>query len=413
MGFGSGTQRAGRKTNTLIVLALLAALGSIAVLAGRQPPQTPQPPISFHRTFGGPGEDEGSSVHQTSDGGYIVAGVTSPQGGGARNVWLLKVGAGGAEEWSRTFDSGPGYYEGGEALQMTTDGGYVIVGATLNRLPSDYDIRLIRTNGNGRQLWTRTYGGNGWDWGGFVSQTGDGGFIITGWTDSQGSGGGDLWLVKTDAQGEEEWTRTYGGIENEQGNCVQPTPDGGYIVTGATSSNSVGEDDLWLIKTDAKGVPSWMRVLGGSGFDEGHFVALTTDRGYIVVGSTTSFGSGKSDVWLIKLDSAGRVAWTKTFGGSEWDWGNAVHETPDGGYIIVGTTLSFGAGESDIWLIKTDREGEELWSRTYGGDDLEFGLSVQPAADGGYIIAGRTYSFGAGASDLLLIKTDAAGQALN
>ncbi|MEE9162548.1 MAG: hypothetical protein V3U35_06205 [Candidatus Neomarinimicrobiota bacterium] len=401
---------------TLRIIAILLAVAGPNAAHDLEASQGAQPAAaqtSFRRTFGGAREDEGSSVRQTSDGGYAVTGVTASLGGGARNAWLLKVGPGGAEEWSRTFQNGAGHYEGGEALQETGDGGFIIVGATLTRRPSDYDIRLTRTNGNGRQLWTRTFGGSGWDWGRFVRQTADGGFILAGWTDSQGSGGGDLWLLKTDAQGTEEWSRTYGGIENEQGNCVQPTADGGYIVTGATTSNSVGEDDLWLIKTDDRGVPQWMRTLGGVGNDEGHFVAVTSDQGYIVVGSTTSFGAGASDVWLIKVEQGGRMAWSRTFGGSQWDWGNTVYETADGGYIVAGTTLSFGAGESDVWLIKTDDQGEEMWSQTYGGNDLDFGLSVQPATDGGYIVAGRTYSYGAGESDLWLIKTDGAGQAAN
>ncbi|UCD37808.1 MAG: hypothetical protein JSW54_13465, partial [Fidelibacterota bacterium] len=299
----------------------------------------------------------------------------------------------------------------GEALQVTTDGGYIIVGSTLSSMPSDYDVRLIRTNGNGRELWTRTYGGGGWDWGHFVRQTDDDGFIVTGWTDSHGAGGGDLWLIRTDASGEEMWNRTYGGIRNDQGNCVQPTSDGGYIITGATSSNSVGNDDLWLIKTNARGDIEWMRTFGGEGYDEGHFVHHTSDGGYIVVGSTTSFGAGESDIWLIKLQPNGRTVWTHTYGGSEWDWGNAVYELADGGFVIVGTTLSFGVGSSDLWLIKTDAEGNQIWNRTYGGHDLDFGLAAQITSDGGFILVGKTHSFGAGASDLWLIKTDANGQA--
>ena len=398
----------------LFSLALLTIPGPDSGFALRavEPPQPPRRQVSFRRTFGGAGVDEGSFVQQTRDGGYIATGVTASFGEGAWNVWLLKVAPGGTEQWSRTFGIGSGQYEGGESLQETGDGGYVIVGVTLSNVPGDYDIRLIRTNGNGRQLWSRTFGGSGWDWGRFVRQTGDGGFIITGWTDSYGLGDGDLWLIKTDASGEEEWNRTYGGIDNDQGNGVQPTADGGYIITGATSSNSVGNDDLWLIKTDASGEVQWMRTFGGAGYDEGHFVQPTSDGGYIVVGSTTSSGAGESDVWLIKLLSQGRMAWSRTFGGPQWDWGNAVYEALDGGYVIVGTTLSFGAGGSDVWLIKTDADGNEEWNRTFGGHDLDFGLSVEPTTDGGFIIAGRTYSFGAGNSDLWLIKTDSNGQAV-
>ena len=383
-----------------------------AALNGAEPPQLPRRQISFRRTFGGDKLDEGSCVQQTSDGGYVTTGMTSSFGDGDWNTWLVKVGPGGAEQWSRTFGITAGQYEGGESLQETADGGFIIVGTILSAGPNDYDVQLIRTNGNGRRLWSETFGGGGWDWGRFVRQTNDGGFIITGWTDSQGAGGGDLWLLKTDARGTEEWNRTYGGIENDHGNCIQPTSDGGYIITGATISNSVGNDDLWLIKTDSTGTAQWMLTFGGKGYEEGHFVQTTSDGGYIVVGSTTSTGAGESDVWLIKLGPNGRTDWTRTFGGVEWDWGNAVHETPDGGYILVGTTLSFGAGGSDVWLIKTDADGREEWSRTYGGHSLDFGLSVQPTTDGGYIIAGQTYSFGSGNGDLWLIKTNSEGQAV-
>ncbi len=383
-----------------------------AALNGAEPPQLPRRQISFRRTFGGDKLDEGSCVQQTSDGGYVTTGMTSSFGDGDWNTWLVKVDPGGTEQWSRTFGITAGQYEGGESLQETADGGFIIVGTILSAGPNDYDAQLIRTNGNGRRLWSKTFGGGGWDWGRFVRQTSDGGFIITGWTDSQGAGGGDLWLLKTDARGTEEWNRTYGGIENDHGNCIQPTSDGGYIITGATISNSVGNDDLWLIKTDSAGTAQWMLTFGGKGYEEGHFVQITSDGGYIVVGSTTSTGAGESDVWLIKLGPNGRTDWTRTFGGVEWDWGNAVHETPDGGYILVGTTLSFGAGGSDVWLIKTDADGQEEWSRTYGGHSLDFGLSVQPTTDGGYIIAGQTYSFGSGNGDLWLIKTNSEGQAV-
>lgn len=383
-----------------------------AALNGAEPPQLPRRQISFRRTFGGDKLDEGSCVQQTSDGGYVTTGMTSSFGDGDWNTWLVKVDPGGTEQWSRTFGITAGQYEGGESLQETADGGFIIVGNILSAGPNDYDAQLIRTNGNGRRLWSETFGGGGWDWGRFVRQTSDGGFIITGWTESQGAGGGDLWLLKTDAQGTEEWNRTYGGIENDHGNCIQPTADGGYIITGATISNSIGNDDLWLIKTDSAGTAQWMLTLGGKGYEEGHFVQITSDGGYIVVGSTTSTGAGESDVWLIELGPNGRTDWTRTFGGVEWDWGNAVRETPDGGYILVGTTLSFGAGSSDVWLIKTDADGQEEWSRTYGGHSLDFGLSVQPTTDGGYIIAGQTYSFGSGNGDLWLIKTNSEGQAV-
>lgn len=368
-------------------------------------------PVSFRRTFGGPGIDEGNAVLQTSDGGYIITGVTASFGTGARNLWLLKVDATGRQQWSRSFGSSE--YSGGESLQETVDGGYIIVGSRLTARPTDYDILLIKTDGSGRELWTRTFGGRGWDWGNFVRQTPDGGYIITGWTDSYGAGGGDLWLIKTDAAGAKEWDRTYGGIDNDQGNCVQATTDGGYIVTGATTSYSIGQDDLWVIKTDAAGSVQWTRTFGGGGYDEGQYVQQTVDGGYIVLGSTTSFGSGDSDVWFIRLTVDGEVAWTRTLGGPEWDWGSAIKQVGGDGFIMAGSTFSNGAGESDIWLIRTHADGSEAWSRTFGGPNLDFGLALQPTADGGFVIAGQTHSYGAGKSDLWLIKTDAEGQVVD
>jgi len=364
----------------------------------------------FQRTYGGAGTDQGNYVLQTLEGGYIATGFTGSFGEGIRNLWLLKLGGDGSEQWSRAF--GTGGYAGGEAL-VAADDGFVIIGATLAAKPTNYDVQLLKTDAAGGQLWSRTYGGEGWDWGNFIGQAGDGGFILTGWTDSFGSGGGDLWLIKVGTSGQEEWRRTYGGSAHDTGNCVQATRDGGFIVVGATSSYSVGEDDLWLLKTDGDGNLEWMRVFGGAGFDDGQYVHPTQAGGYIVLGSTTSFGAGDSDIWLINLTEDGRVNWSRTYGGAQWDWGKTVLELPDGGYLVLGSTMSMGAGESDVWLIRTDAAGQEQWSRTFGGPQLDFGLSVQATGDGGFVIAGQTYSYGAGDGDFWLLKTDALGKVMD
>ena len=388
----------------------MVALNLTASLQATEPPQTTEI-LSFGRTFGGAGADEGNYVEQTSDGGYVATGLISSKGEGVWDTWLVKVDDRGAEQWSGTYGISEGRYEGGEVVQQTADGGYIIVGSVLSEAPTDYNVRLIRTTANGRQIWSRLYGGNGWDWGRFVRETPDGGFIVTGSVDSLATGSSDLWLFKTDAYGEMQWSRTFGGIENDHANCVQPTPDGGYILTGATTSYSIGADDLWIIKTDAVGATQWMLTFGGYSFDEGFFVEPISDGNYIVLGTTSSRGAGRSDAWLIKLTAGGSMVWSQTLGGPEWDWGSTVHETHDGGFIITGTTFSSGAGSSDVWLLKTDSRGQQLWSRTFGGNGLDFGLAGQPTTDGGYIIVGRTYSYGAGNSDLWLIKTDSQGHA--
>ena len=268
--------------------------------------------------------------------------------------------------------------------------------------------------GNGDSLWTKTFGGTGWDVSSSVQQTNDGGYIITGGVESFGNGNDDVYLIKTDQSGNELWAKTFGGTERDMGYSVQQTTDGGYIVTGLTTSFGNG-NELYLIKTDGSGNEQWFKTYGGTYVDIGQSVQQTTDGGYIITGVTNSFGNGSEEVLLIKTDGNGDSLWTKTFGGTDWeeDWGNSVQQTNDGGYIITGWThpdpTPGSLDDSEVLLIKTDGSGNEEWTKTFGGADGESGSSVQQTADGGYIIAGSTSSFGNGDEDVYLIKTDGSG----
>jgi hypothetical protein len=256
--------------------------------------------------------------------------------------------------------------------------------------------------------WDRTFGGAGSDWAFSVQQTTDGGYIIAGSTDSYGAGGYDSWLIKTDSHGNKVWDRTFGGTEDKVATSVQQTSDGGYVMTGVTSGGYEvwAGGDVWLIKTDSGGNKVWERTFGGAEGDGGYSVEQTTDGGYIVAGVTYSYGAGGDDVWLIKTDSGGNKVWDRTFGGvkSDGGWSVQVQQTSDGGYIIAGSTESYGTGRADFWLIKTDSGSNKVWDRTFGGAEDDRSWSVQQTSDGGYVVIGCTESYGAGMGDVWLIK---------
>jgi len=256
--------------------------------------------------------------------------------------------------------------------------------------------------------WERKYGEPGHDWGEAVEQTEDGGFIIAGVTDrisSSVAGSGDLYLIKTDKNGSKIWDINLGESGSDCGRSVQQTSDGGYIVTGL-----LDDKYLWLIKFDGNGSKLWETTFAGAGRAEGYCIQPITEGGYIVTGLTASLsGNLNEDLLLIKYDERGNKLWDKSYGGSDRDWGESIQRTEDGGFIIAGVTYSSGGGGGDIWLFRTDRNGTVLWDRTYGDAARAEGRSVQLTDDGGYIIAGLTESSEAGYEDLWLIKTDETG----
>jgi hypothetical protein len=359
------------------------------------------PEIEWSRTFDGGGSDWGYSVQQTSDGGYIIAGITYSYGDGYGDVYLIKTDSNGNLQWSRTF--GGSKIDWGESVYQTADGGYIVVGEANSFGVNGSDVYLIKTDPDGNLLWNRTFGGENYDWGESVQQTADGGYIIVGVTNSFGAGSSGVYLIKTDSNGNMQWSKTFGGTRHDRGESIQQTSDGGYIIAGYTDSFGSGGYDVYLIKTDSSGNIQWNRTLGGGGDDKGYSVQQTSDGGYIIAGYTNSSGSGKRDVYLIKTDSNGNMQWSRTFGGSGDDTGWSVYQTSDGGYIIVGVTNSFGAGRNDVYLIKTDSNGNLQWSKTLGSSEDDVGFSVQQTDDGGYIIAGGTNSSKAG-YDVWLIK---------
>ncbi len=363
--------------------------------------------ITFEKTYDGTDSDIGYSVQQIADGGYIIVGGTGSFGVGYNDVYLIKTNENGDTLWTKNY--GGTSYDDGYSVQQTSDNGYIIAGVT-NSFGAGYnDVYLIKTNESGDTLWTKTYGGTDHDRGFSVQQTLDGGYIIAGYTESFGAGIYDVYLIKTNANGDTIWTKTYGGIDSDIGRAVQQTSDNGYIIAGYTSSFGAGLTDVYLIKTNESGDTLWTKTYGGTDNDWGFSVQQTSDNGYIIVGKTSSFGAGSWDVYLIKTNENGDTLWTKTYGSTDNDYGYSVQQTTDNGYIIAGNTYSFGTGTGDVYLIKTNEEGDTLWTKTYGGTDNDGGNSVQQTSDGGYIIVGSTGNIFAGSADVYLIKTDVNG----
>jgi hypothetical protein len=392
-----------QEKGALITMKSFVFAAGFIVLFHTQILYAQSPDTAWTKTYGGVDEDGGRSVQQTVDGGYIVAGYTLSYGAGSYDFYLIKTNSIGDTLWTKTY--GGSAHDIGQFVRQTTDEGYIFTGWS-GSYSSSSDVYLIKTNSNGDALWTKTFGGTDSDVGYSVQQTIDGGYIVTGKTESYGSGNSDVYLIKTNSTGDTLWTRTFGGTDSEFGNSVQQTTDGGYIIAGFTWSFGAGVMDVYLVKTNSSGDTLWTETFGGASYDYGNSVQQTTDGGYIIVGSTESFGSGYFDIYLIKTDSSGNALWTKTFGGVDFDYGRFVQQTTDGGYIVTGNTESYSSGNSDVYLIKTDSIGNTLWTESFGGSGLDAGYSIQQTTDGGYIITGLTSSYGAGFCDVYLIKLE-------
>lgn len=363
------------------------------------------PSIQWQKTFGGSSYDGAYSVQQTIDGGYIITGYTSSFGPGDPNVYLIKTDHNGGIHWQKNF--GGSNRDEGLSVRQTSDGGYVIAGETRSYGAGSADVYLIKTDPNGNDVWQKTFGGSELDSAYSVQQTTDGGYIIAGYTHYTGTGDMDVYLIKTDPNGDMLWQKTFGGIDWGYSDSVQQTSDGGYIIAAMIDSFGIAYPDVHLIKTHPDGNLNWQKTFGGIVFDAGHSVQQTFDGGYIIAGSTSSFGAGSYDVYLIKTDPNGNKKWQKTFGGSDIDIAYSVQQTSDGGYIIAGLAGAISINPvrgGDFYLIKTDPNANIQWEMTFGGSSNDSGRSVQQTSDGGYIIAGSTSSYGAGGSDVYLIK---------
>jgi hypothetical protein len=358
--------------------------------------------LRWNQTYGGTSNDEGGALIHTADGGFAMAGGTWSFGAGGSDMWLVKTDANGVAQWNQTYGGTDIDYA--SDLVQTADGGFVIAGYTMSSGAGGSDMWLVKTDANGVILWNQTFGGTSNDEGGALIQTTDGGFVIVGETSSFGTGG-DVWLIKTDRNGTMQWNQTYGGMDSDWGVDLINTTDGGYIILGSKTVG-VGDTDMWLVKMDENGVVQWNQTYGGKMRDLALALIRTMDNGIAITGRTSSFGAGLHDMWLVKTDENGIVQWDQTYGGTKDDWSRALIQTKDGGFALVGITWSFGAGWDDIWLVKTNASGVAQGDQTYGGASSDMGRALIQTTDGDVVLVGSTNAFGAGGTDMWLMKTE-------
>jgi hypothetical protein len=368
----------------------------------------------WDKSFGGTGDDELFAIQQTTDGGYILGGSSTSGNDGDKtdssrgdaDYWVVKVNAKGAKQWDKTF--GGNNFDALHSLQQTSDGGYILGGLSYSGISGDKtgairgdaDYWIVKVDANGNKTWDKTLGGNSFEYFSALQQTLDGGYILGGYSYSGISGdksganrggmlsGDDYWIVKVDANGNKIWDKTFGGTSNDELHSLQQTAEGGYILGGSSESNisgdkteaNRGEADYWIVKVGAAGVRQWDKTFGGMDFDRLASLQQTADKGYILGGSSESDVSGDKtqpsqgweDYWVVKVDASGNKTWDERFGGNDFDFLYALQQTTDGGYILGGYSGSNISGDvsqpsrgsDDYWIVKLNCSATAIAAKT-------------------------------------------------
>lgn len=374
----------------LSFVALFSATPSLAASTG------------WAAIYGGAKNDSASSIQQTGDGGYIVAGETDSFGAGGVDVHVLKLNFDGTVEWQKSY--GGRNYDSANSIQQTDDGGYIVAAETMSFGAGEEDIWVLKLRSDGSVEWQKTYGGGYDDSASSIQQTDDKGYIVAGDTWVFSRKGTCLWVLKLRPDGTIEWQKTYEiGLYN-CADSIRQTGDGGYVVTGHTDPFGTGNLDVWVLKLNSDGTVEWQKSYSGMDYDRAFSIQQTNDGGYTVAGETESFGTGRFDAWVLKLNPDGTPAWQKTYGGLKSDNMFSIQQTGDGGYIVAGETKSFSAGWTTAWVLKLSPDGTVEWQKSYGTADLDLVKSTQQTSDEGYIAAGYMRSFAANGTNIWVLK---------
>tara|TARA_R110002074_G_scaffold149035_8_gene301368 strand:- start:1242 stop:2585 length:1344 start_codon:yes stop_codon:yes gene_type:complete len=410
--------------------------------------------LDFIKNFGGSGNESAQAIVKTTDGGFAILGYTESINGDIstkteeeNDYWLLKFDENSNLQWNKTY--GGSKDDIGQSLAQTSDGGFILTGYSMSsdgdasKNEGFHDNWILKLDAQGNLEWQSSYGFSGHDHSYDILEASQGGYFFTGFLDITSAradgntekgnsmtshGVGEFWGTKIDEEGSVQWRGYFGGTNNDRAHGVVQTNDGGFVMAGFTESddfdisNTNGSYDFWVVKVDTFGNLIWEQSFGGEGIEVSYDIAKTTDNGFVVVGNTFStngdilLNHGESDMWMIKLDEEGNLIWEQTYGGSQFDLAQAVVQSKDGGFLITGNSKSddkdssLNNGENDIWVVKTNAFGDLVWEKSFGGSGLDFGFDLLENTDGSIIIAGESSStdFGSisskGNADLILLK---------
>jgi hypothetical protein len=360
---------------------------------------------TWEKHIGGARSDRAEAVAATPDGGYLIAGSTDSYGAGGHDMYLIKTDALGEPVWQKTYGGAGDDF--GHAVVVTADGHYIIGGETTSFGSGSRRAYLVKTDAQGEMIWERQIGIDA-----VVRSaipTADGGILIGGRGRLKLPGTDGLYLAKVDASGTVDWENTYG--EAEVALSVIQEPSGDFVAAGYSND---ARTDVWVVRVSPTGAVIWTQGYGGPSFDLGRSLVLSPDGGFIVVGESRSYGGLGIKVFLVRIDDAGTALWTRAIRVGEAydanDDGRAIAVAPDGGYIIAGRTNSYGDVFGDVYIARIDENGLREWQRHYGAEGSDVAEAVAVSPDGGYILVGSTTATGGGDADVLVIKTDTQGR---
>ncbi|HYV94245.1 MAG TPA: T9SS type A sorting domain-containing protein [Chitinophagales bacterium] len=380
------------------------------------------PSIEWQKPLGGSIGEEAFSIQQTANGEFIIAGWSSSDNGdvtgnhGLTDYWIVKLDSSGNTIWQRCL--GGSDNDDGKSIQQTTDGGFIIAGYSQsnngdvsgNHGSGDYWV--VKLDSSGDIEWQKSFGGSDIEAANSIQQTLDGGLIVAGFSESNDGdvsgnhGYKDYWIVKLNSDTNIHWQKSLGGSSDDYPYSIRQTIDSGFIIAGYSRSNDEdvtgnhGLRDFWIVKLDSLGNMQWQKSLGGSDNEAAYSIQQTTEGGFIVAGSSASndgdvsFNHGSSDCWIVKLDSSGSIEWQKSLGGSYTDEAYSIQQTSDSGFVVAGWSgssdgdASLNHGLGDFWVVKLDTSGSIQWEKSMGGTDYEWAYSIDQTADAGYIVAG-------------------------